>query len=371
MQGCGLLVGSEAADPRVTQLAMNGAWCLAEEPLHPLWESYTPVHGHLMRGPDETRTAEELAAVDKSTRTGGAGLGIAFGRAWADYTGREVGLIPAAHGGTSLAQWDWRLKTEGPNSLYGAMLDRVKRAREEHPEARLAGLLWYQGESDSTFESAPTYAARLDEWIEHVREDVGDADLPILVVQIGNVLTSPGTPPGEGWQTIPWMEVRFALGELPDRVRRTAATTAVDLGLTDTIHIDTPDLIRLGKRLAKGALALHAGGTQIGPRVRRILKKTHPSGQGMAHLVCDGVIGTWPARIAGFGVRTPEGDIHPDIFVIAATPGSDDPRHIDLLLSATADDSVRIGYALTPDGFHNAADSADMPLLSFSPRPVE
>lgn len=370
MQGCGLLAGSLPSDPRVTQLAMNGVWCAAEEPLHPLWESYAPVHGLLMRGPDEKRTNEEIAAEDKANRIGGAGLGIAFGRAWADATGRQVGLIPCAHGGTSLEQWNWNKKSEGGSSLYGAMLDRVARAQAENPGARLAGLLWYQGESDATPECAETYAARFDEWIGKVREDLGHATLPVAVVQIGNVTRAPGTPLEEGWQNEPWLKVRFALGELPDRVAHTAATTAVDLGLTDQIHIDTPDLIRLGQRLAKGALALVAGGSQVGPRLQHIVKKDVP-GLGGARLIFEGVTGTWPARMNGFAVRTADGAVHPDIYVIAARPDFQDPRNIDLLLNLPADDSVRIGYALTLEGFFNAADSADMPLLSFAPRVVE
>lgn len=371
MQGCGQLAGALPSDPRVTQLAMNGIWCQAEEPLHPLWESYAPVHGKLMRGPDETRTNEEIAAIDRRDRTSGAGLGLAFGRAWADSTAREVGLIPCAHGGTSLEQWDWRKKDEGQDSLYGAMLDRVKRAQTEHPGARLAGLLWYQGESDSYGTAGSTYAERFDEWVGKAREDLEDGDLPVLVVQIGNVMRPPSAKPEEGWQTLPWMHVRYALGELPQRVTRTAATTAVDLGLTDTIHVNTPDLIRLGERLAKQALALHAGGSNIGPRVRKIVNRDDRPGLGSVRVVCDGVSGTWPARIAGFGVRNAAGEVHPDIYVISATPAPDEPRHIDLLLNLPPDDSVHIGYALTLDGFHNAADSADLPLLSFSPRPVE
>ena len=50
----------------------------------------------------------------------------------------------AAHGGTSMEQWDPAKKGEGGNSLYGSMLRQVKLAG-----GKVKGVLWYQGESDA------------------------------------------------------------------------------------------------------------------------------------------------------------------------------------------------------------------------------
>ena len=371
MQGCGLLRGAPLPDPRVMCLAMNGDWKIAEEPLHPLWESFAPVHQNLMRAADETRSDQEIAELERETRTTGAGLGISFGTAWADATGNQVALVPCAHGGTTLAQWDFRLKDEGENSLYGAMLERVRRVRELQPDARLAGVLWYQGESDAREDTAWTYAARLDEWIAELRKDLGSPSIPFVAVQIGNVTRSPAEAADTSWQARHWNAIRWALGELPARVQNCAATATVDLGLVDTIHIDTPGLARLGKRLAHKALALTAGGEDLGPRAVRIEKKERP-GLGAARVVCEGVAGGWGARpIFGFSAHTPQGETHPTIYVIAASASPDDENSIDLILNAPADESVHIAYGFGCNPMCNAADARDLPLLAFAPMAVE
>lgn len=100
-EGCALLAGALPPDPRVLAFTSAGAWTGAEEPLHRHWESFTPVHQALLRPglPVEKRdwTDAALAEEASQTRKQGAGLGLAFGRAMADATGRPVGLIPAAH----------------------------------------------------------------------------------------------------------------------------------------------------------------------------------------------------------------------------------------------------------------------------------
>ena len=87
MEGCGLLQGVAEPNAGVWSFNSGGAWELASEPLHRLWESYTPVHQDLMRegGPDWTagKTDEELAQDATTGRTHGAGLGLAFGTALA------------------------------------------------------------------------------------------------------------------------------------------------------------------------------------------------------------------------------------------------------------------------------------------------
>ena len=57
----------------------------------------------------------------------GAGPGVSFANEMFRLTGVPQGLICCAHGGTTMAQWDPKLKKDGDNSLYGAMLNRVKR----------------------------------------------------------------------------------------------------------------------------------------------------------------------------------------------------------------------------------------------------
>ncbi len=148
MSGVGELSRALPPDERVRAFTSAGRWETAQEPLHRSWESFTPVHQALNRPglpPEKQNWSDaELAAEEVRTRRFGTGLGLAFGKAMADATGRTIGLIPAAHGATSLEQWSPARKAEGGHSLYGAMLERIARAG-----GRLQGVLWYQGESDA------------------------------------------------------------------------------------------------------------------------------------------------------------------------------------------------------------------------------
>jgi sialate O-acetylesterase len=377
MQGCGLLrdealQNADASDPRVWSFSTAGNWELAEEPLHRLWESFTPVHQDFMRAglteADREKSNEEIAERERQTRTTGAGLGIAFGKAVADATGQTIGLIPAAHGGTSLEQWSQDLKNEGGASLYGAMLERVRKARAT-ADFNLKGVLWYQGESDCTEGVAATYAERFAAWIEALRADLAMPDLPVYAVQIGCVVVPPCNAQ-TSWQSRYWEPVREALRIVPERVANTGVVSAVDLGLCDSIHIDTPGLSRLGKRLAR--LAQH--GPKAAPRLRKIeAGEKHPLGFGVARVLCDSMAGGWNPRthIGGFAVRDAGGAEHPSTCVIAANADARDPKIINVTLSTPLDDSIRLGYGLGLNPYCNATDEADMPLPAFSAQAIK
>lgn len=375
MQGCGLLCDPTtcdacASDERVWSFTTAGNWEIASEPLHRLWESFTPVHQNFMRSnlaeADKDLTNEEIAAREASTRVTGAGLGISFAQAMADATGNSIGLIPAAHGGTSLEDWNFNRKDQGGASLYGAMLERIQKARLG-ADFQIKGVLWYQGESDCTQDSAHTYEERMVAWIKALREDLNDSELPFIAVQIGRVLVSEADA-AAGWQPQYWEQVREALRVLPQRVEHCAVTSAVDLGLVDPIHIDTPGLIRLGERMAKIAQDLSAA-----PRVLGIEKgEASPLGFGTARVLCEGVNGGWNPKtnITGFEVRNAENQKHTRVFVIAANADTRDPKTINVIFNAPLDESIHLGYGLGLDPKCNAVDDNDQPLPAFSAQKI-
>jgi sialate O-acetylesterase len=376
MQGCGWLAGALQPDQRVWSFNSAGKWQTAEEPLHRLWESFTPVHQDFMRPwlleADKELTDAELARREDETRVGGAGLGIAFGRAMADATGRPIGLLPAAHGGTSLDQWSPKLKHLGGRSLYGAMLQRIERSGAL-ASGRLRGILWYQGESDATtVDLARAYAERFDAWVAAVRADTGIADLPVIAVQIGRVIEPPdrsGVWPG-------WDLVREALADLPHRVAHTAVTSSIDLPLVDLIHVDTPGLIRLGGRLARLALRLtQQPDLEPGPRVEHIAWAKTPAGARNAIRVrFGGLTGGWAARdnIRGFDARAPEPAYRAPLFVVNAWVDDAQGGGTDVIvLLNRPEDGVRLGYGLGVNPACDLVDEADMPLCAFLPRRID
>jgi sialate O-acetylesterase len=365
MEGCGWLDGALQPDGRVWSFATKGVWELAREPLHRLWQSYAPVHQEINRGwltEDDRRLSDAELAKRADLAPTGAGLGLSFATAMAEAVRRPIGLIPAAHGGTSLDLWSERRKPQGLHSLYGAMLDRIARAG-----GRLRGLLWYQGESDANImKDSLSYAPRLDSWIAALRADTGYPELPVIVVQIGRVLEPPdraGIWPG-------WDLVREALATLPQRTAFTAVTSAVDLPLVDLIHVSTQGLIRLGKRCARLALRLTEGRDEPpGPTVTGVERESAPGGVSSALRVrFRGVTGGWTRTdgIRGFQVQLPDPSRADPLFVINAVADRSDPLHsVIVYMNRDPGAHVMLSYGRGVDPCCDLVDQADMPLCSF------
>ena len=364
MQGGGLLRDTLPPDTRVRVFSSAGRWEVAETPLHRLWESFTESHLRLLRG--YHRTPAEIsntvmAQKEARLRVTGAGLDLAFGQAMADATGKGIDLIPCAHGGTSLDQWSPLHKGEA--SLYGAMLERIRRAN-----GKLSGVLWYQGESDNAAGLAETYGSRLKRWMEALRRDTGQPKLPIYLVQVGRIVMPPSnqSQPISGWETV--REAQRLLGE---DMPQSGVTSAIDLGLVDYIHLDSSSLIRLGKRLARLALG------HPSPRVKGLFRhrkeEKFRGGNGVVQVRCTGLAGGWShveKPLSGFSVRTPHGEPHPDLCIVQAEVPKDNTGLIRLILNKPFDESIRIGYGLGLNPFCNVADTADMPLCAFLPQKV-
>ena len=232
MQGVGDLVDVTPPNPGVMALGMDGKWVRAEEPLHWLVDSPDPVHS------GDPATREARSAEEHKTRTKGAGLGLPFAEAMVEATGVPVGLVIAAHGGTSMAQWDPSKKGEGGKSLYGSMLRQVELAG-----GKVKGLLWYQGESDAIGGAAEAYPKVFADFIAAVRADFHQPELPFYLVQIGRFVHA-GDPKG-------WNAVQEAQRLIPERVPNTAVVSVIDLELDDAIHVGTQGLKRAGHRLAR------------------------------------------------------------------------------------------------------------------------
>lgn len=106
----------------------------------------------------------------------GVGPGHQFARTLkAKEPGANIGLIPAAMGGSSLDQW----KVGG--KLYN---DAVERAREAMKHGKLKGILWHQGESDSKPEKIASYPGRFAAMIAQLRTDLGAENVPVVIGEL-------------------------------------------------------------------------------------------------------------------------------------------------------------------------------------------
>ncbi|MBU1450895.1 MAG: sialate O-acetylesterase [Proteobacteria bacterium] len=190
----------------------------------------------------------------------GVGPGSAFAQRLSELLPQaRVGLIPCARGRVTLAQW---APDSRPGSLYGSSL---RRARLAGRKSRVAGVLFYQGESDASSRRAvEAWPRRFAELVAAWRRDLGDPELPVVFCQIGDL--APMWRGDKAFRHWDLLKQRQAGVRLPG----VSMVVTDDLALKDDgIHLTTASQMILGRRLAQ---AMHqlllrrglAGGTTSG-----------------------------------------------------------------------------------------------------------
>lgn len=206
-------------DPRVLMLNQADAWVPAADPMH----------------------------FDKPTMVG-VGLGRTFGLEIARETpGVTVGLIPCAVGGSPIDAWK-------PGAFYQPTQshpwdDALRRAKLALRSGTLKGILWHQGESDSSRELAAAYAAKLHDLVARFRRELEAPDVPFIAGQMGVFSESP------------WNEHKLLVDrahrELPQNVKRSAFVPADGLGHKgDKVHFSAEAYREFGRRYAAAYLKL-------------------------------------------------------------------------------------------------------------------
>ena len=188
---------------------------------------------------DDPRGQKDACSLDLSP---GVGPGAAFAQRLTELLPAvHVGLIPCARGRVTLDEWTPNTR---PNTLYGSSL---RRARLAQKKGRLSGVLFYQGESDtSSLAAVDSWPQRFAALVAAWRRDLGDPDLPVVFCQIGDLAPRwRGAPAFRYWDRL---QERQAGVRLP-MVRM---VTTGDLALmSDGIHLTTAAQMILGRRLAQ------------------------------------------------------------------------------------------------------------------------
>jgi len=345
MQGVGDMVDVEAPSDRVNVFRMRREWDNAKEPIHRLYES--PDSVHLMGQP---QLSKEEADVRAAKEVKGAGLGLPFAKQMVARTGVPLGLVAVAHGGTSMSQWDPNLRDKGEASLYGSLLLSLKAVG-----GKVAGVLWYQGESDAgDMETANAFPAKFTALIQAIRQDVGNPNLPFYYVQISRFVVDHPAP--QAWNAVQEHQ-RLAEKTIPN----TGVVSAIDLALDDLIHIGTPGLKTLGIRLAN----LAVGQVKRGPRLSRVEKQ--PAGLRVVYEeVNDRLLPE--KRLSGFSIRDASDVNLPLIYKQEVDPAR--PNTVLLHLSKEAPKGSQLYYGYGTDPFCNLRDSENMAALAFGPAPA-
>lgn len=209
------------ADPRVLMLDRDGKWTPAVDPMH--WDKPAVV---------------------------GVGLGRSFGLALADAKpGVTIGLVPCAVGGSPIDSWQ-------PGAFYEPTKshpwdDAMARARKALEAGTLQGILWHQGESDSTAALAAAHEEKLHDLVARFRGELGAPTVPFLAGQMGRFADAPWTPEKAF--------VDAAHRALPSKVARTAFVSADGLAHKgDKVHFNDASYRELGRRYAAAFLRLDA-----------------------------------------------------------------------------------------------------------------
>jgi hypothetical protein len=206
-------------NPRVLRLNQAGQWEIAQDPVH----------------------------FDKSVA--GVGPGLSFGQALAAQApGQTIGLIPCAVGGSGMAFW--QPGAYFPDTRTHPYDDALARARRAMQSGTLAGIIWHQGESDSSPEKSSAYQQQLADLIQRLRRDLQTPNVPFVAGQLPAFQFEQGDGTGP-------RRVNQAVAALAQTVPHYAYVTAEgthDVG--DHTHVDAASARLMGQRYARAMQTL-------------------------------------------------------------------------------------------------------------------
>jgi sialate O-acetylesterase len=362
MEGLGKLVNTPLPSALVNSLDQTDIWVAAADPLHRWPDTIDPAHwGANAQGKRERMSGP---ALDQwiVNRKEGAGVGLPFALEMVRRTGVPIGLLPCARGGTSMDLWSPALKDKGGDSLYGSMIRRFQLVG-----GRVTGVLWYQGESDTSAELQPKFAQKFKDLIVAIRADFGQPDLPFYYVQIGrHVSSADGTP---------WNAIQQDQLSVEPQLPHVGMVTCADCNVDDSVHISTKDHVVLGRRLAN--LACHdlfpdkagCGALQSGPRPVSARMEGH-----RILVEFKGVNGKLRSagRLNGFAIVDASGKIVPTIY--SQRISETNPNVVELLFGEEKlPDTPMLGYGIGfgRDMYVNLSDDAGMAAPVFGPMPIQ
>ena len=183
----------------------------------------------------------------------------------------------------------------------------------------IKGVLWYQGETDSSTERAPLYARLFPALIADWRARWGEGDFPFLFAQISSYTSTPG----EHWGVIRDAQRRSL------QLAGTAMAVTLDVGEADNVH--PADKQTVGARMALAARAV-AYGERVewsGPLFRQVVEE--PGALRVYFTHADG-LNAKGGTLRGFEAAGEDGVFKPAEArvdagtVVVRAPGLDRPR---------------------------------------------
>lgn len=350
MEGVGDMTVPAKPHPLIRAFSMRRQWRLAEDPLHILAESPDVCH---TISPCTAEIGEEM----RQNAVKGVGVGLFFARDMLQRSGGvPQGLICTAHGGTSMQQWSPGRKHLGGESLYASMLASVQATGQP-----VAGLLWYQGESDANLQDAAQYTQRMKQLVAASRRDLNLPQLPWITVQISRLYSEPAIP-------VAWNSIQEQQRLLPEKIKFLETVAAVDLPLDDGIHIGASGYLLLAARMASAADRLAYGNKHESPmpRLQSVRETDTPPPFGL-EVEFDFVRGGLQAEgePAGFKLVLPDGT--PQDFIYKTELRGNTAK---LHLSKKPAHGVNLFYGHGFSPYCNITDGRGFAVPAFGPVPI-
>ena len=154
MAGRGFMTEVEPIINERIKVLKNGRWQFMEEPIH------------------------------QDRAVAGIGPAASFAQLWVDeHPNETLGLIPCADGGTSIDDW-------APDQILTR--HAISEAHFAMETSELIGVLWHQGENDSNNDKFQNYQEKLQQFITHLRQALGQPELPVILGGLGDYLGQSG-----------------------------------------------------------------------------------------------------------------------------------------------------------------------------------
>ncbi|MET0308201.1 MAG: sialate O-acetylesterase [Sphingomonas sp.] len=237
------------------------------------------------------------------------------------------------------APWD---DINGAGTLYNAMIAPLG-------PIGLAGVAWYQGESDTDL---PGYDRRLAAMMRDWRRQFGIAGLPFAIVQL-SAYGEPAAAPGEsGWAGLRNTQYRVAAAD-----HNAAAVVTLDLG--DPLDIHPGEKHEVGRRLARAMRSLVY--KEAVPASGPVPLSARRNADGTVSVKFAGVTGTLLARGSDRAIG---------FELCAAGPRScryvlGKPQGDEVVLAGDGNPATRIRYAWADAPAVNLFDKAGLPAGTF------
>lgn len=157
---------------------------------------------------------------------------LSFGRNFQTLSHCPVGLIQTALGGSPLSRW---MPEDG--DLYKNMVDKLSLTKGKY-----AGVLWYQGCSDTDPDNAPSYYERFRKMVESLRDTLGYS-IPFFTFQLNRQV--------DGLHDECWGMVREAQRKAAQTIPDIYVLPTINCPISDGIHNSAHANVMLGEKLAK------------------------------------------------------------------------------------------------------------------------